>query len=79
MFPGSATKHTEDEKKTQECHNTYIGETHCLSYRGVCTGQGQHHRDITEEIVHLIGATVGQLKDEEREDRCMQTAPHPGA
>ena len=54
----------EDEKEAAEGHETHTDEPHHLQGRGVCTSQLQHDRDITEEIVHLIGATVGQLECE---------------
>ena len=54
----------EDEKEAAEGHETHTDEPHHLQGRGVCTSQLQHHWDITEVIVHLIGATVGQLAGE---------------
>lgn len=55
---------SDDKKEAAEGHETHTNEPHHLQGRGVGTSQLQHHWDITEVIVHLIGATVGQLEGE---------------
>lgn len=52
-----------------------IGDDQQANEEGVCTGQLQHWVDITEVVVHDVGATEWELENQEGLPNRMQQAP----
>lgn len=50
---------------------------HQLDGSGVCIGQGQQGSTVTEEVANDVGATEGQLGDEDGWKEHRQEASHP--
>lgn len=51
---------------------------HGLIDGGVSTGQLEHSGDLTEKVVDLLGATVGEAQGEDSLDQPVYQAKEPG-
>lgn len=52
----------DDEDEAACSHHTNVCKHDNLVDAGVCTGQLQHWRDVTEEVGNLLGPTVQQAE-----------------
>lgn len=68
-----------DDRKGQEKHEDTADIDHGLIERGVSTGQLEHSRNLTEEVVDLLGTAVGETKRKNSLDQSIYQAKEPRA
>lgn len=66
-----------DDRKGQEQHEDTADVDHGLVEGGVGTGQLEHSGNLTEEVVNLLGATVGEAECKNSLDQAIHQAKEP--
>lgn len=67
-----------DDREGQEQREDTADIDHGLIDGGVSTGQLEHSGDLTEKVVDLLGATVGETQGEDSLDQPVYQAKEPG-